>query len=389
MKQFENYGDFIAMKTPSKIKIAYIIDSINSISGTEKQLIQIIELLDPEIFETVLFALRPPKTVFQFDKKRIKYIELGIKSILSFKSILKTYWLCKYLRRNKIDIVQTYFMDSDMIGIIAGKIANVKKIICCRRDLGFWYTPNILRILKVVTKFVDNFLVNSIAIKEKISKCEFIPSRKIDVIYNGIRLEPYDLPYDANHFKRKLGIKNDNYVVGITAHFNRHVKRGDVFIKAAAEVIKIIPNVTFIVVGSKLFKRELESLANSLHVREKIIFVGIQEDIPPILKSWDLGVNCSDSEGFSNSILEYMASGLPVVATDVGGNKEVIEEGVNGFLVDPGDHKSMARKICILLRDKDRRLNIGKNAKTIVQRKYSWNSKIREIETYYRNLLEF
>ncbi len=368
-----------------KIKIAYIIDELN-IGGTEKQLVSTIELIDKNQFEILLICLRPSRYFSEIDLQCEK-IMLDVSSLISSNGALAFCSLLSCLRKREVDIVQTYFFDANVFGILAAKLGGVKRIISCRRDMGFWYTPKLVFVLRRLNKLADRFLVNSYAIKENITKHELIPAHKIDVIHNGIDLKPFQNKHDAAMIKNKLGINHGESVVGIVANLNRKVKRVDLFIHAAKNVLRENRDVSFIIVGDGHLRCVLESQAENSGLKDKIYFVGQKEDVKPYLSIFDIGVICSDSEGFSNSILEYMASAIPVIATDVGGNKEVIEDGVNGFLVPPGNYKAMADKICNILQDRKTYIQMSKNARSLINREYDWSIKIKEIQSYYTELI--
>lgn len=140
---------------------------------------------------------------------------------------------------------------------------------------------------------------------------------------------------------------------------------------------------SFLIVGDGHLKFGLEKLSNALKINKKVIFAGLVEDVSPYICLFDIGLLCSDPEGFSNSLLEYMAKGIAVVATDAGGNKEIIHQEVTAALVPPQDYKSMGDKVCELLKDTEKRLELANNAKSLVYREYGWNTKIKDIETYY------
>ena len=369
-----------------KIKIAYIIDKLN-VGGTEKQLLKTIELLDNNEFEPILICLRLSEYYSRFEIPCEKY-GLNVFSLMSVQGLLKFFWLMHYLRKEKVDIVQTYFFDATVFGVLAAKFAGVKRIISCRRDLGFWYKPTLLRVLKCVDLLVDRFLVNSHAVKENIVVNESIPPRNIDVIYNGIDSEPFKKSYNTEAIKRNLGISEGDYVVGMIANLNRRVKRVDLFIKAASKVQQKTQNISFVIVGDGNQRSVFERLSKKLNIRDRVFFAGLQENVYPYLSAFDIGVISSDSEGFSNSILEYLASGIPVIATDVGGNRELIESGITGLLVPRGDHEALAKSILELLNDEDQRANLAQKAKRVVIEKYAWDKKIKEIESYYLSLLK-
>ena len=368
-----------------KIKIAYIIDELN-IGGTENQLIDTIELLDKKQFEILLICLRPSQ-YFSKITLQCEKILLNVSSLISINGVLAFFSLVSYLRKHEVDIVQTYFFDANVFGILAAKLGGVKKIISCRRDMGFWYTPKLLFVLKRLNKIADRFLVNSYAIKENIIKYEFIPDHKIDVIYNGIDFKQFQKEYDAATVKNELGINHGESVVGIVANLNRKVKRVDLFIHAGKNVLRKKGDVSFVIVGDGHLRHDLEKCSTHLGIKHKIFFIGQKENIQPYLSVFDIGVICSDSEGFSNSILEYLASGKPVVVTDTGGNRELLKEGKFGELVPPDNPERMAESILKLFNDHLRMKRILKSAEKMIELEYGWETKIKEIEKYYRSIL--
>ncbi len=367
-----------------KIKIVFMIDQLE-IGGTEKQLLKMIELLDSRKFEATLICLKPSKYFSEINLPCESKI-LNVYSLKSFRSFITLIKFIRYLYKNKTDIVQTYFFDSTFFGVISAKFAGVPIIISCKRDLGFWHTKGLLGVLKIINHFVDKFLVNSDAIKSQIAQYESIPSRKFDVIHNGIETGIYNIKSVDDNLKQHWNIPDNHQIIGIVANLNRQVKRVDVFIKAASEIVHTIDNVSFIIVGGGSLKDGLQELGEKLNIKNNLIFTGLQDDIYPFISLFDVGVLSSDSEGFSNSIMEYMSLGIPVVATDVGGNSEIIQEDVNGILVAPGDYHCMAENISKLLRDRELRIRLGSNGKKLIKEKYSWSIIIKEFEKYYHKL---
>jgi len=368
------------------IKIVYIIDSMNSVSGTEKQLIQMMSHLNKHLFKPILICLRKPSAVFDYNESDFEYIELNVPKLLSMNGIIQFNKLVKFLRKEKIDIVQTFFFDSCLFGVLAARVAGVKKIISSRRDMGFWYKTKLLLIMRIINSLTHRILVNSNSIKENVMQKEKVNPDKIDVICNGIDFEPFQKKYDSSFSRNQLKIPDDHKVVGIVANLNRRVKRVDVFLKAAAEILKKDNKVSFVIVGDGYLREELEMFAKNLNIFDYVHFLGQREDILSIIKAWDIGTITSDSEGLSNSLIEYMLSGLSVVSTDSGGNKEIINDGYNGFLVPIGDSQLICQKCLYLLENNDKRSEMGKRAKLTIINNYIWSTKIKEIECYYNVL---
>jgi len=217
-------------------------------------------------------------------------------------------------------------------------------------------------------------------------KKEGVDAGKIQVIYNGIDLDEFTnrlIPREAA--KRKLGISPEMLLVGTLSNL-RPVKAVDIFIKSAFVVSKRFPGTKFFILGEGPQRRDLETLVERLGIKDRIIFAGCSEDVFPYLCAFDIGVLSSSSEGFSNSILEYMLAGLPVVASGVGGNPEIIDEGENGYLVPPGEPQPLAEKIMALLGDERLRLNFGENARFKVAGKFSLKRMVHEFERCFLRL---
>jgi len=373
------------MKTKKRIKIAFIIDQL-AIGGTENQLLSTIRLLDKNKYELLLICLRDTE-YYKRLKLDCKSYVIGLYSLFSFKGILKFFNFVFLLLKEKPIIAQTFFIDSNLIGIIAAKLAGVHNIIATRRDLGYWYKPALLKKIIIINKFADRFLVNSNAIKETIAKFERVPLEKIEVLYNGIDLKPFKAKYNTKLLRSELKIDNNNFVVGVVANLNREVKRIDIFIKAAAIVLKSIPNSTFLIIGEGYLKKELIALSNDLGIRQNVIFLGSKKTIYHYLSIFDVGTLTSDSEGFSNSILEYMAAGLPVVCSRTGGNVEIIKDEENGFTFEVGNYQELADKLILVLSNATIRERLGLANKQYILN-YSTHFQISQLEKYYQNLVK-
>ena len=367
-----------------KIRIAFLIDTINSIGGTEKQLLSLMASLSSERFEKHLIILRPPNAYFRLDDPDVNLLKIDIPSLVSPRCAMGVLELARVLRELRIDILQTYFVDAQLVGIAAGRLAGVKKIVCCRRDLGFWHSRALLGLLRVADRFADCFQVNSMAVKAQVVKDELVDPGRVHVVYNGIDLKSF-----CRADGRLRPPEADGHLrVGILANFNRAVKRVDVFLRAAAETFRRVPQVRFCIAGDGHLKGDLIALSRSLGIDAHVDFLGAVTDIPGIISGWDIGVITSDSEGFCNAILEYMAAGLPVVATAVGGNPELVEHGFTGYLVPAGDHRELAGKLCELLENDALRSEMGGRGRAVIEQRFDWARVIGSCEEFYCDLLE-
>lgn len=367
------------------IKIAYIIDTIESpTAGTEKQLLLLLENLDRQQIRPYLCVLQGSEWLKnEFDLCPV--YNLRIKSFKDPVSYRRIWNYAKFLKREKIDIVQTHFRDAGIAGILAARMAGVR-VISTRRNQGYWLTRRELLIQKVLNRWVTVFIANSHSTKKWANEVEGIPEDKIRVIYNGIDPGPYLKlsPETREKYRRILEIPGNSPAIGIVANL-RPVKGIEVFLRAAQLVKKQIPEARFVIVGDGVEKDNLERFADESGLNEGVTFLGKREDVVQILSALDVGVLSSHSESFSNSLIEYLAAGLPAVCTDVGGCREIIEHGVNGFVVSAGDYRAMSDYIIKIIREgmfDEMRTRNNKKAET----GFSMNQTISMYEEIYSNI---
>ena len=368
----------------SKIKIAYLIDTITcDTAGTEKQLLGIIERLDRKCFEPSLICLWKSPWM-ECNKLPCKVFTLGYKGFIksNFPKIMKRF--ITTLHKEQFDIVQTFFEDSIFVGLL-GKILSRKKsiLLSSRRDIGLgnsrpWYHALYRTILPVANRGFNGLIVNGENVKEFVMGKEKVSDEKIKVIHNGVNI-PLSLEPEPALFKE---VQSD-FWIGIVANLSP-VKRIDVLLHALSE----LKGVDFhaVIIGDGSEKESLLRLSEDLGLVSRVHFIGAVKNVVAYLQGLDVGVLCSDREGFSNSVLEYMACSLPVVATSVGGNIELVDDS-NGFCVPSGDYEALAKALRELALNPDLRKAMGKQSLEKVKENYSWERSIRELEEYYKELL--
>ena len=282
-----------------------------------------------------------------------------------------------FLRKEKISIVQTFFQDSTLFGGLAAYLARVPVRIACFRDLGFWYSKKQAFILRNVYALMTGFICNAHIVKEHFSSTFTLDKNKMVVLRNGIDVNA--LPF----------VKHSSPVmhIGIVGNMTRHVKRTDLFIKAAGEVAHKYPNITWHIVGDGHLRSELEELAKERNVHDKIYFAGRVDKVADYLGNLDIGVLCSDSEGLSNALLEYMFKGVAAVATKVGGNPELIEHNHTGLLVPPNDEHALALAITSLIENTELKIRLVNAAREKADQEYSWEKCIEAHNNLYQKLL--
>ncbi len=356
------------------INILYMIDSLQY-GGTEKQLYELINGLDRSEFCPYVCTLKQSSRIAE--EIDVPVLQLPYKSFLHPSVFFVLQKLSAFIRENNIDIVQTFFQDPFLLAALS-KPFHKAKLVGSFRDLGFWRTRSETLKMRLSYPFFTGFIANSQAVKRHFVETDGIAEEKIKVIYNGINLKSVSqLPCRD---------RESMPIVGIVANCNRPVKRVDDFIRAAALVHKQWPDVRFQVVGDGNLRPELETLCATLGIREYVEFVGNVPNPLDYIRQFTVGVITSETEGFCNAILEYMACGVPVVATNTGGNPELVEDKVNGYLFAVKDVNMLSEKIGLILDEKYDKELIYKINIDKVDMLYDVNIYIKNHGEIYRRL---
>ena len=357
-----------------KHRILYLIDRLHT-GGTERQLIALINGLDRERFEPHVGVLNLPGGC-NFDPLDVPKFSLSFTSFCH-PSVLKNVWhLARYVRRHRIQLVQTFFQDPFLLAALS-KPFHRARLIGSFRDMGFWRTRQQTVKMRLAYPAFDGFIANSQAVRDQFVAADMLDSAKFAVIYNGIDLAT--LPFRA--------AESSPRVVGIVANLNRPVKRVQDFVTAAGLVHRQRPDVRFCVVGGGYLQPELEQQARDLGLGDSITFTGLMDDPLRFVANWSVGVITSETEGFCNAIVEYMACGLPVVATSAGGNPELVTEGESGFLVPVGAPDLLAQRIVTLLGGTGRAADMGRNNAATIRNRFSLQTMVDRHEQQYSNWL--
>jgi glycosyltransferase involved in cell wall biosynthesis len=332
----------------SKLKIAYFIDAYHPGAGTENQLKGILQNLNPDKVDACVYTLRDP--IPEEHRREIPWpVEcLGVGALKHPASLLKFFKLVGRLRREKYDIVNIYFVDTNLFVAPACRLAGIKNCVINRRDMGYWYTPTILSWLNRVNRMADYFLTNSRAVKQAVVENEVFPAERIKVIYNGMWGKPRRPAEKVT--REKLGLRPEGQLVGIVANL-RSVKRIDRFVEMAAGVKKAVPGTQFLIIGHGELEADLRRQAEELAVGGDVHFLGHVANVADYLELLDIGVLTSESEGLSNALIEYAQAGLPIVTFDVGGNREIVHPEVNGLLAADGDVAGLTAGVVRILTD--------------------------------------
>ena len=373
------------MLRPDRIKLLKMLTNFH-IGGTERQVANLALGIDASRFDLHLACLRHSGELLEeLETLRVPRPEFRIGSLYSPKTLWQAMRLARYVRRNLIQIVHSYGFYPNVFAVPAAKLAGASIVVASIRDTGDALTPLQKRVQKVVCRLADCVLVNAEAIREKLIEQGYDPG-KIVVIRNGITLSRFAREHRGATLRRELGLPLSAQLVIVFCRLNQ-LKGIQYFLEAAITLAGRFPDARFLVVGDGASRKELEEQACRWGLGQRTVFTGFRVDIPELLSEAAVTVLPSLSEGLSNSLLESMAAGVPVVAARVGGNPEVIEHGVTGLLVPPRDAAALAAATGRLLEDKDLAASLGEAGRRRVAELFSVERSVRETEHLYQRLV--
>jgi glycosyltransferase involved in cell wall biosynthesis len=369
-------------------KMLFLIDEMAAITagGTERQLLQLVEIAFKNGVDTQICVLRGTGWLTpQIAGCNVKHFD--ITRICSFAGLRSICELTRWMREEQFHIVQTFFSESNLLGPWTARVAKVPIVLGTRRNLNHPVQERRnrfgLSIQWVSNLLVDQIIANSEAVLEKVANSEWLSRSKLSVIHNGIDpLQMRSSPNLREDTRHRLGIDPDQILVCNISGL-RPIKGVELFVQAAALAAGQDPRLRFALVGDGELRDAIAQSVAQYRLDKVFHLVGPAADVRPFLAATDIAVLCSLAEGFSNSLLEYMAAGLPIIATDVGGNREAL--GGAGVLIEPNNAHALSHAVLSML-DLSIRKQQGAAALQEVQRFDLRHAEARMGEIYWRHL---
>ena len=385
----------------TRIHIGYVVSGFQSefFGGAERFVINLTNNLDNTLFDILIFGL------WQVDNKQPHPLWLNLKNnqkIISLSRwnpnfsqmsfIYSLYSLSKYLSLYPIDILHSHSQFGDIICSIL-KLAGKSHVIVRTKHDGYlkeWRRRPIRRILFSeiiyplvydaeigVSKTVSQFLNKRLLFRLLNKKTHYIP--------NAIDLNKFTSKIDSNQKRLKLGIDPSAFLIATISRIS-YEKRIETVIKSLSLLHKYISNIHLLIVGDGIQLDYLKKLSINLGVNNLCTFLGFRDDVEEIIKCIDLLIIPSTYEGLPTVALEGMASGIPILASNVPSNNELIVDGYNGLLFQLDDIEHLTIKILKIYQDKSLAKNIIENAQKTVTNYYI-NIIAKQHATLYQNLL--
>lgn len=368
----------------SKINLLHIISSLQ-IGGAEKQVVTLLKHLDKEKYRIILCCLHSGGPLEkEIKNKDVEIVLLRMRLRYIFFAMFK---LIRLMKKEEIQIVHTHLYSDHLWGRIAARIAGVPVIVTTEHGRGMWKKGRHLLFERIANKFTDMRISVSEDVRQIRIQREHTLPEKVITISNSVNPDEFIVADSIRDDRiKELGINSDDLVIGAVARFDPD-KALDKLLEAVSLVAKSIRNVKLILVGEGPLRKNLMDCAVRLTIADKVIFTGARTDIDELLSIIDVYVNSSIREGIPVSLLEAMAAKRAVVATNVGGNAEVINDESCGLIVEPNDIDALARGIISLLNDKALRERMGLKARARIQEHFSVKSQAGKIESLYEKIL--
>ena len=370
-------------------RVLYVIGSLN-LGGSERHLLHLASALDRDRFAPMVCCLFETGPLFAQAQGRgvpCTFLDMGrrpspfVTGWRLARGLGRLVWL---MRQERVAIVDAYLFLAYIAAIPCGWLAGVPVRVAQRRGLSS-SKPRLIgrRVLeRVVNRLTTQVVANSHAVARDTAEDERLPAGRIVVIHNGVAM-PAKPPREG---ARPPGLPAGGRIILCVAnliHYKGHLD----LLAAAGEALPAFPDVALVLVGEGSMRRPIQDAVARHGLGGRVHLLGQREDVSALLAASDYFVLPSHEESFSNALLEAMAYGLPVIATAVGGNPEVVEDGVTGLLVPPRDPAALAKAMITLLVDPAAARRMGQMGRARAAKVFPLDHTVHEIEALYETLL--
>jgi glycosyltransferase involved in cell wall biosynthesis len=377
-------------KSPQRTRhVLYIFDHLQNLDGgAERSLLKLVQLLPPERYQASIATFcRPPDLRF-LTRFPCPVHLLPLKRSYGWRSLHIARLLRDIIQCEQVSVVQTFFASSDLWGGAVARLSGCPVLISSRRDMGFQRDFKHRLAYRLMAPMFDQIHTVSEAVRDYTILQDRAAENKVVSVPNGVDMENVTRNIDPD-FRLRHGLKSASHVI-VDVGSVKPVKGYDVLIRTAAIVCREFPKAVFVVGGAQPDARhysELQALVENLGLATNFRFLGAIDPPYSLLHSSDIFCHLSRTDGLSNALLEAMATGLPCVLTRVGGNPEVVEHGVNGLLVPPGDPEAAAVELLELMRNPQLRRLFGERNRTLVRQRFTAEHMVHRMVALYDRLL--
>jgi len=370
-----------------KTRVLHLIGSFHQ-GGSERQAVALTRRLAEDSRYEIFVATLNKEGVLLDEISSLPIAEFPLRSFFRPSFVRHVRDLAKYLLKNRIDIVQTHDFYTNVSGMAAATLARTPVRIAAKRETASVRTKAQEMIESIAFGRSDVIVANAEAVRDYLVERR-MGREKIEVIHNGVDTNRLEEVQNSGGLLRRFGSSDEKAakVVTLVANLRHTVKNVPMFLRAAERVAAEVPNTHFVIAGEGELETELKEAAREIGLNGNVHFIGRCTDVPQLLRESYACVLTSNAEGFSNSILEYMAAGKPVVVTDVGGASEAVTADV-GFRVRSDDDEAMANHLIDILNDEELAAQLGDAGKKKVAESFSADIQFKKTVELYDRLMK-
>jgi glycosyltransferase involved in cell wall biosynthesis len=365
-----------------RLRVLFVIDELD-IGGTEQQILELCRHMDRSRFEPLVCC-------FRHGAKAREIESLGVRVIHEPKHLKAdpglVVRLARTMRRERIDLVQTYLWTANTWARLAARMAGIEYVLASERNVDIWEEAYKRVVGRWLARSTDRIIANSEAVRRYLLERGRLPADKVVTVYNGVNFDRFRTQCDPSIRRAEIGLPETAVLAGVIARVEP-AKDHTTLLRALALISQRLPQLHLVIVGGGSEVERLKASAHELGVADHVYFTGPRTDAVEWLQSVDISVLSSVKEGLSNTVLESMAAGRAMVATDVGGNAEVIIDGETGFLVPPRDPAALAEALSKLAGSPETMARFGRSGRKRVHTVFSVNRMVTRTESVYLELV--
>lgn len=364
------------------IRICHLVDELN-MGGLENILKNLILAIDKEKYLPEVWCLKRKGILAgEIEREGILIRDFGLEGGIGIRHLLG---LAKELRKENFKVIHSYGMFPMIWAVACGILAKIPVRINHCGNLYYDVAIKDKIKLRFFSFFTTKIVAVSEAVKKSIIESIGIDADKIVVIYSSARSIETQTPPERREMRRQLGIGEDNFVIGSIGRLVEH-KGHKYLIEAMNKLRPSASGLKCLIVGDGPAAENLKARARDLNLEDTIIFTGLRRDIEKLLPAMDVFVQPSTLlEGLPVVLAEAASSGLPLIATDIGGSAELVHDGLNGFVIPPANSEVITEKIRFLTESTDKRKRMGAESRKIWAQRFTLEEMVNKIERLYEH----
>ncbi len=366
-----------------KVKTILYLSTSSGPGGAERVISNLASSLDPERYRPILCLFRPGWIQERSESRGVRTYIIPTHGMTDWRWALQ---FKRLLRKEQVELIHAHEFDANVQGAFVAALSGIPFVATVHGKNYFWERFRRRLAYRWVSRRATMVAVSQNLKRFIIEKVGTSPDR-IKVVYNGVDAVPHCEQADVNRCRRELCLPEGDHIVGVVGNLYP-VKGHQYLIDGIPSVLEKCPNTSFVFAGRGQLEKELKEQVYRLGLDKRVHFLGLRQDIPRILAMLDVFVLPSLSEGLSMAILEAMIAGKPVIATQVGGNPELVLDGETGFLVPARDSQALATSLAILLTNRQQAVQFAERGKRRAEGQFSLATMVRAYQTLYDECLQ-